>query len=101
MNYTVLMLKKIDDTTMKRFMGYDWNIKHGGIDINQYDPVYSGNIEALSSAEATLEAIYSLFNISSDPIPGYCGRSLSVSDLVRLEGVGTYFCDSCGWKKLD
>lgn len=30
----------------------------------------------------------------------YTGRALSVSDIVCLDGEGSYFCDSVGWKKV-
>ena len=98
MNYTIFMLKKNDQTTMKR-MGYRWNMAHGGVDVNEYDAVYNGSIEPLESIPATLEAIYVAFNTGSTP--GYFGRSMSVSDLVTLEGVGTFFCDSVGFKQID
>lgn len=45
-----------------------------------------------------LEELFREFNI--DHPADYTGRSLSVSDVVILDGVA-YFCDDFGWKKLD
>lgn len=58
------------------------------------DPRYAGD-----SATGMLEAIYAIFNTNHPK--DYAGRSLSVSDLVTLDGIGTYFCDSFGFRRLD
>ena len=46
-----------------------------------------------------LECLFGEFNWDDRPAD-YTGRSLSVSDVVTINGVA-YFCDSFGWKKLD
>ena len=99
MNYTIFMLKKNDQTARKRFMSYRWNMEHGGVIIDEYVAVYNGSIEPRNSVAETLEAIYRDFNLNAQP--DYYGRSLSVSDLVALEGVGTFFCDSVGFKQIE
>ncbi len=43
-----------------------------------------------------LEYVYTLFNIAT--IDGFNGSSLSVSDIVEIDGV-KYFVDSIGFKK--
>lgn len=96
--YSVLMLKDIEQTRMKRFMGYRWNVEHGGVDLGEYDTVYTGSIKPHRSDMETLEAIYTLFNTSR--IEDYFGRSMSVSDIVVLDGVGMFFCDSVGFLKI-
>lgn len=98
MMYTIFMLKNNDQTAMKRFMGYRWNMTHGGINLDEYDAVYNGSIEPLDTIHETLEAIYTAFNTGTQN--DYFGRSMSVSDLVTLEGIGTFFCDSVGFKRL-
>lgn len=99
MLYQILMLKDCDETTGKRFMRYEWTMAHGGINLDEYETVYTGQIEPAETAAETLEAIYVRFNTNHPK--DYAGRSLSVSDLVTLDGIGTYFCDSFGFRKLD
>ena len=96
--YSVLMLKDIEQTRMKRFMGYRWNMQHGGVDLSEYDTVYTGSIKPRAWNGETLEAIYTLFNTTR--IEGYFGRSMSVSDIIVLDGVGTFFCDSVGFVNI-
>lgn len=50
------------------------------------------------STSAKLEAIFTAFN-HNHPI-GFRGHSLSVSDVVSLNGE-YYFCDSFGFKKIE
>lgn len=98
MEYTVYMLKDCEASAFKEFRSYGWAMSHGGVNIDEYEPVYTGRIEPRPSVSETLEAIFEMFNI--DHPEDYKGRSMSTSDLVSLEGVGTFFCDSIGWKKL-
>ena len=75
------------------FMNYDFTVKHGGIDVESYDPVFDGELDA-----KRLDDIYYIFN---KKLPeGYRGRSMSVSDVVYAEGFGTFFCDSIGYKQV-
>lgn len=80
------------------FMCYKYAHAHGGINFRDYDRVYTGTISSVNPIE-TLEWLYTVFNCPDRPV-GFAGRSLSVSDIVVLEGDGAYFCDSIGWKKL-
>ena len=64
-----------------------------------YDKVFSGNVDC-----KTLDDVYSRFN--TDHPTGYCGRSLSIADVVEvLEdeslGKGFYFCNTYDFKKVD
>lgn len=97
--YQILMLKDDDKTVDKRFMRYDWAMAHGGVNMDEYEVVYTGKIGPGDSATGMLEAIYAIFNTNHPK--DYAGRSLSVSDLVTLDGIGTYFCDSVGFRRLD
>ena len=96
--YSIYMLKDCKETTDKRFMRYEWAMTHGGVNIFEYETVYTGHIEPRATVEETLEAIYTMFNISHPA--DYHGRSMSVSDVIALEDTGTYFCDSFGFKQL-
>lgn len=99
MKYTVYMLK--DEHSNKLFMNHKWNMEHGGVSIDQYDPVYSGEIRPSTSIcgiDGTLERIYILLN-NNRPADYNC-RSLSTSDVVYLEGFGYWYCNNIGFKKI-
>lgn len=60
-----------------------------------YDKVYEGDIETDKTDEyEILEEIFTLLNINHPA--DYNGHSLSVSDIVNLNGKD-YYCDSYGW----
>lgn len=63
-----------------------------------YEPVYHGEIRAKA-----LEDIFYIFNVRHPE--DYCGRSLSVSDVVEVHGPeessSFYFCDRFGFEKID
>lgn len=80
------------------FMNYEWAMKHGGIDVKEYETVYTGEITG-TEPTAILDQLYTIFNAVHPT--DYRGRSLSVSDLVALEDTGTYFCDSIGWRQIN
>lgn len=97
MLFTIYMLKDGRDDNL--FMSYDWAMAHGGVNVSDYEAVYTGSVEPKEKVAETLEAIYTMFNL--DHPAGYRGRSLSVSDLVALEDTGTYFVDSIGFRKIN
>ena len=80
------------------FMNYNFAQKRGGVKIEDYKTVYTGQIDGNDHLEI-LEKLYTKFNLNHPS--DYTGRSLSVSDIVVLEDTGTYFCDSFGWKQLN
>ena len=63
-------------------------------DKGDYVPVWKGEIEA-ETVNSALEELFIIFNTERPEY--YFGRSLSVSDIVRLNGK-YYYCDSFGWK---
>ena len=65
--------------------------------IDNYKQVYDGNIDAEENVIGTLEKIYSMFNMYRPN--NFKGHSLSVSDVVELNGE-KYYVDRIGWKKL-
>lgn len=65
------------------------------VDLEKYNRVYVGRIKKEDSAESVLDKLFTIFNI--DHPAGYTGRSLSVSDVVLLDGQ-YYYCCTRGWK---
>ena len=70
------------------------------VDLNNYDEVYIDDLYSsiFSKNIDILEEIYQKFNIVQKP-ESYKGHSLSVSDIVVLDGVN-YYVDSFGFIKL-
>jgi len=51
--------------------------------------------------ELDVKRLDNIFYIFNCELPeGYCARSMSVSDVVWAEGLGTFFCDSIGFKPI-
>lgn len=96
MKYTLYMLK--DEHYDKLFMNYGYAMANGGVNMDEYEPVYSGTIESLRSIPDMLESLFALFNCSHPA--NYRGRSMSVSDIVVLEDGTAWFCDSMGFKNI-
>lgn len=76
-----------------KFMGYDFVMSHGGIDQSEYNCVYDGYVETNN-----LEDIFIIFNTSK--VYGFTGHSLSVSDIIVVEGLGIYFVDTFGFAEI-
>ena len=88
---------QLKDNAENQFMSLGTTMTHGGVKAENYHQVYGGEVFA-----DNLEGVFLLCN--TDHPPGYCGHSLSVSDVVEVcEGKdrGFYFVDSFGFKKLD
>lgn len=87
------------------FMNYQYTVRKGGVDLENYYTADFGTIEA-SSPLAACEELFRKYN-RMDPwqLKGYEGRSMSVSDVVELWTVDTgehtvWFCDSFGFVQL-
>jgi hypothetical protein len=65
----------------------------GQIDPSIYKTVFDGNVDAQD-----LEDVFAVLNFSQ-PV-GYNGHSLSVSDIVEIEGGGHHYCDTFGFQEL-
>jgi len=67
--------------------------------LKDYNKVYSGSIYKSSSETITdhLERLFTIFNLQH-PID-FRGHSLSVSDVVKIDG-RHFYCDSFGWKEI-
>ena len=70
------------------------------VDLNNYNEVYMDDLYSsiFSNNIDILEEIYQKFNVGQKP-ESYKGHSLSVSDIVVLDGVN-YYVDSFGFIKL-
>lgn len=70
------------------------------VDLNNYNEVYMDDLYSsiFSKNIDILEEIYQKFNMGQKP-ESYKGHSLSVSDIVVLDGVN-YYVDSFGFIKL-
>ena len=76
----------------------------GSVVLDNYYKV--GGFEA--KRKVGLDEVFHAFNVHSEGVfkdygmkdVQFCGHSLSVSDVVRTPD-GWFYCDSCGWKKLD
>ncbi len=101
MNIIIYQISSERDENRVCFMGLDSLAHFQGseqIDSSIYDKVYEGEV-----ACANLEDVYQMFNL--DHPANYRGRSLSVSDVVEVNGAarvepGFYFCNSIGFQKV-
>ena len=62
-----------------------------------YREVYSGDIDG-EGVYVILENLFRMFNMSHPE--DFHGHSLSVSDVVNLDGKH-YYCDSFGWEEVE
>lgn len=76
-----------------KFRDYNFTMAHGGIDESQYGCCFNGELDAHS-----LDDVFYILN-TSHPV-GFNGHSLSVSDIIKVEGLGTYFVDFIGFKEI-
>ena len=82
----------------KLFERWDWLQKYeGGFNFKDYKEVYRGETES-DLDQIVLENLFQKFNLSH-PLD-FQGHSLSVSDVVVLEGERMYYCDSIGWRRI-
>lgn len=84
----------------KLFKSWDMLNRTCGFCFNwEYKLVWEGEEETMEDTdnEAILDLLFTTFNVAHPK--NYHGRSMSVSDVVELDGV-KYFCDSFGWVKI-
>lgn len=80
------------------FMKYEFALKNN-FQISDYDLVWEGDIEANDEdIDFVLEDLFVMFNTTRTE--GYEGRSLSVSDIVEMNGI-KYYCNPFGWEKVN
>ena len=91
MTYKIYQLLPMYHTLL--FENYD----NTEFNIENYKQVYDGNIDAEENVIETLEKIYLMFNLSKPN--DFHGHSLSISDVVELDGE-KYYVERFGWKKV-
>jgi len=94
MRYKIKQIKDIKNCDYA-FEWWDW--AKDKFTLNDYEVVYEGEIDSVSPQHA-LEELFEIFNIRHPE--DFRGHSLSVSDVVELDGKN-YYCDSIGWKELE
>ena len=98
MKYEILQLNR-NNVNVQRdglmFMPWSYVDEKYGFNHWNYRKVYEGEIDDPSrTISEVLDDLFYIFNHNHPE--GFQGHSLSVSDVVVLEGV-KYYCDSCGW----
>ena len=72
------------------------------IDSAIYDKVYEFELDGervdINGLDFELEKIYADFNAC--PPSDFKGRALSVSDIIRVEGAGSFYCDTVGFCRV-
>lgn len=96
MNYLYKIYQIEDLQNHYMFMNYKFAKEHG-FNFNDYKLIYTGRIFG-ANEEEVLDKLFDIFN-SRYPAD-YKGRSLSVSDVVKVNNE-YYYCDSTGWKKIE
>lgn len=97
MKYKIKQLKEIKNDGYA-FMSYNFAQKHG-FNKNDYAVVYEGEVTPNENGPiATLDDLFYTFNCNHPT--DFKGHSLSVSDIVELDGKD-YYCDSAGWEELN
>lgn len=101
MKYAVYQINTERDKDRLLFMSFDATIRHAGkIDMEIYDKVYESEIrESYIGDQWTLEKIFEELNVRREKHPEFRGHSLSVSDVIELNGA-LWFCDSIGFRKF-
>ena len=99
-DYSVFQIKRTEECRRSKFVPLG-ELKNKGVELamSMYDKVYDGKIEDTGDLDRTLENIFYNLNVGHKP-EGYRGHSLSISDLVLMDGV-YYYVDIIGFKKID
>lgn len=95
MKYEIWQLKR-ENLRAYGFERYDWAKAHG-FKLSDYEKTYDGEIEMELDEEVALELIFKIFNLNRPE--DFKGHSLSVSDIVVLDGK-KFYCDSWSWKAI-
>ena len=77
------------------FRGFNTAQKYG-FNLKDYEVVYSGEVPD-DEVEKVLEDFFTLFNVYHPQ--DFTGRSMSISDIIELDGE-YYYTESFGFKKI-
>lgn len=100
MKYKILQLKDIRNSD---YAFESWKWAKDQFKLEDYEVVYEGQIEPEDPTREVhvtnyLEDLFYKFNMEHPA--DFHGHSLSVSDLVELNGK-LYYCDSAGWQEIN
>lgn len=100
MNYKIYQLD-IDNVNVirdhKLYESWDMLNRTAGFSMWDYKKVYEGEIDEDEDTAHLLDVIFRIFNLNHPE--DFHGHSLSVSDVVELDGV-KYYCDNMGWVNI-
>ena len=68
------------------------------VSIENYKVVWEGQVEDKGDVMATLDRVFRMLNVGQKP-EGYKGHSLSVSDVIEMDGK-YYYCDSYTFEEI-
>ena len=89
-------LKQIKDVANCEYAFRHYNWVKDKINLDDYEVVYEGELDYPEMPNA-LEELFEMFNIRRPE--DFKGHSMSVSDIVEVDGEN-YYCDAMGWVKL-
>ena len=89
-------IKQIKDAENCEYVFSHYNLAKDKIDLKDYKVVYEGELDYPEIPNA-LEELFDIFNVRRPN--DFEGRSMSVSDIVEVDG-DNYYCDAVGWVKL-
>ena len=92
--FKILQIKDIDNCNYC-FRGYS-DAKRLGFSLNDYEVVYEDEVGCVDVYD-TLESLFFVFN--NDRPTDFKGRSMSVSDVVELDGK-YYYTDTFGFEEI-
>ena len=101
MNYKIYQLDRNNINVMldhRMFESWDMLQKTCGFSKHCYLKIYEGEVENKGELIKTLDYLFEKFNLAHPE--DFHGHSLSVSDVVELDGVW-YYCDSYGWVNVE
>lgn len=95
MKFKLYQIKDVENCKYA-FGGYSTAMKNS-FSIDDYEVVYEGEVEIKPDVHAMLETVFYIFNCRRPE--DFKGRSMSVSDVVELNGK-VYYCDSFGFREI-
>lgn len=101
MNYKIYQLDRDNINVIHdRRMFVSWKELNNtcGFSKHCYKKVYEGIVDVNNSIVLTLDYLFEKFNLAHPK--DFHGHSLSISDIVELDGVW-YYCDSTGWVNIE
>ena len=95
MKFKLYQIKDVENCKYA-FSGYSTAMKNN-FTTDDYEVVYEGEVKIKPDVHAMLETIFYIFNCCRPE--DFKGRSISVSDVVELNGK-VYYCDSFGFREI-